>query len=377
MRIRHLAALAAIALLPSTLQAQRSSSTLRAQCVSWDASGELHVNQSNDTQVVFRLAQDGELLKGTASNGFLAIGKPLTAQVDGIIKGNSIQLTAYWTDSASHDPVGVYTGTVNQSGRAEGETFDRRNPSTRATWYSSRMTCLAQAAPVTRPPGPPVPASALVVPAGDFREKAKSSIESTPRMATEVGPGLFQLHPVAFGGGPDPSASAWAQAGRYAADQCSKLGFVGGHFSGHHKDGDFGLICAREGAVWRDAQSSEIGATEWSFQDVNQVSWARANRAAERLCAQANQGYAGGHFNGHTLGGKYGLYCYAGPAQWFDASDAELAATGFGFATPKLDDVPWQQAMRAATGFCIGKGFSGGFMNGHQAPNRYGVVCQK
>jgi hypothetical protein len=33
--------------------------------------------------------------------------------------------------------------------------------------------------------------------------------------------------------------------------------------------------------------------------------------------------------------------------------------------------------MRAATGFCQGKGFDGGFMNGHQMPNKYGVVCQK
>ena len=65
-----------------------------------------------------------------------------------------------------------------------------------------------------------------------------------------------------------------------------------------------------------------------------------------------------------------GLFFTGKEAKWFDASDAELAATGWGFATPKLDDVQWAQAMRAATGFCQGKGFDGGFMNGHQLPKQ-------
>jgi hypothetical protein len=117
--------------------------------------------------------------------------------------------------------------------------------------------------------------------------------------------------------------------------------------------------------------------SQWRFEDVNAVSWAQANRAAERYCATRNQGFAGGHFNGHMRDGQYGLFCYRDGAQWFDATDSELAATGFGFSTPNLDDVLWAQAARAAVGFCRNKGFSGGFMNGHQVPGRYGVVCQK
>lgn len=176
----------------------------------------------------------------------------------------------------------------------------------------------------------------------------------------------------------DANTVGWAHAERAAAELCTAKGFAGGHFTGHQDlaKGNFGLLCRGEGTIWRDLSEQEIAATKWSFTDVNQVNWAQANRAAERLCASANGGFAGGHFNGHQVNGKYGLYCYGNGSRWFDASDADLAATGFGFATPRLDDVQWAQAMRAAYGFCQGKGFAAGFLNGHQAPNKYGVVCQ-
>jgi hypothetical protein len=162
---------------------------------------------------------------------------------------------------------------------------------------------------------------------------------------------------------------------------CYNRSFAGGHFDGHQgiKDGNqgFGIQCSSGNTLWRDVSASDIAATGWGFTDVNTVSWAQANRAAERLCAGFNQGFSGGHFNGHMRDGQYGLFCYQDGAQWFDATDPEIAATGFGFSTPKLDDVSWAQAARAAVGFCRNKGFSGGFMNGQQVPGRYGVVCQK
>ncbi|HEY5723767.1 MAG TPA: hypothetical protein VIT45_15755 [Allosphingosinicella sp.] len=176
----------------------------------------------------------------------------------------------------------------------------------------------------------------------------------------------------------DTNAVGWAQAGRAAVEICAARGFTAGHFTGHQDlgKGDFGLLCSAKGVVWRDAPAAEVAGTGWSFADVNQAGWAQAGRAAERLCAAAGKGYAGGRFNGHQAGGGFGLFCYGDGARWFDATDAELAATGFGFATPRLDDVPWAQAMRAAYGYCQGKGYLGGFMNGHQAPNAYGVVCE-
>ena len=179
----------------------------------------------------------------------------------------------------------------------------------------------------------------------------------------------------------DVNAVHWAQAARAAAAMCFNRGFAGGHFDGHQgplppePGSGFGLQCSGGDSQWFDVTPVDMD-QQWRFDgDINTVNWAQAGRTAERICA--TRGFIGGQFNGHQRGGRYGIFCYRGGAQWFDATDRELAATGWGFPTPRLDDNLWAQAARAATGFCRGKGFSGGFMNGHQVPGRYGVVCQK
>jgi hypothetical protein len=181
----------------------------------------------------------------------------------------------------------------------------------------------------------------------------------------------------------DVNTAGWAQAARASAAMCYARGYAGGHYDGHQGTlenvAGSGLLCAAGGAQWRDLTAAEINATGWGFTDVNTVNWAQANRAAERFCATAvGGGYVGGHFTGHQRDGKYGVLCYRDGAQWFDAQPAELAAAGWPLPTPTLDDVPWAQAARAATGFCRGKGFAGGFLNGQfLLGQRYGVVCQK
>jgi len=173
----------------------------------------------------------------------------------------------------------------------------------------------------------------------------------------------------------------WAQAARASAAMCFNRGFAGGHFDGHQgvlppvAGNGFGLQCSGGDTQWFDVTTAQMD-SQWRFSgDINNVNWAQAGRTAERFCA--TRGFAGGQFNGHQRGGSYGLFCYRGGAQWFDATDAQVAATGWGFPTPRLDDNLWAQAARAAVGFCRGKGFSGGFMNGHQVPGRFGIVCQK
>jgi hypothetical protein len=37
--------------------------------------------------------------------------------------------------------------------------------------------------------------------------------------------------------------------------------------------------------------------------------------------------------------------------------------------------VHWAQAARAATNMCRGKGYWGGFLNGHQLNGKLGLVC--
>lgn len=174
----------------------------------------------------------------------------------------------------------------------------------------------------------------------------------------------------------------WAQAGRAASAMCYNRGFAGGHFDGHQGvlDGNqgFGIQCSGRGTLWRDVSTTVIEATGWGFSDVNTVHWAQANRAAERICATLS--YVGGHFNGHMRdwpedGRFYGIFCYRDGAQWFDATVGELAQTNF--PVDDLNTTSWAQASRAATGYCRSKGFSGGFLNGHQVGDKRGVVCQR
>ena len=60
-------------------------------------------------------------------------------------------------------------------------------------------------------------------------------------------------------------------------------------------------------------------------------------------------------------------------AQWFDATDSEIADSGWSFSD--VNSVDWAQAGRAATGICNKRGFVGGFFNGHQIPGKRGLVC--
>ena len=174
----------------------------------------------------------------------------------------------------------------------------------------------------------------------------------------------------------DVDQQPWAPSARSANQMCYNRGFVSGHFNGHQlvNDSLFGLACAGAGAVWRDAAVTEIAALPWRFSDINAVPWAQAGRAASDLCAKDNLGYAGGHFNGNEAIGKFGLVCYGGNVKWFDASTAELFATGW--PVTNTDTTPWAHAARSGHEFCRGRSFRTGFMNGHQANGKFEVVCQ-
>jgi len=123
----------------------------QAECQQWDATGGWHAIQSNisadgdNTQPVFSLEQAGPELRGTASFHRTARGEgdlQHSASVDGTIRGNAIELTAYWDDGS----IGVYKGTISSLGRAEGDAYDRLNPNNNAHWYSDRrFNCVATA----------------------------------------------------------------------------------------------------------------------------------------------------------------------------------------------------------------------------------------
>jgi hypothetical protein len=173
----------------------------------------------------------------------------------------------------------------------------------------------------------------------------------------------------------DVNTVNWAQAARAAASMCYNRGFVGGHFDGNQ--GPFGILCSAGDTLWKDATLADISQSGSAFTDINVVPWARAGRAAQALCDNLKQGYVGGQFNGQMLNGKFGLFCYRGGAQHFDATGGDLR-----IGRAALDDTSWASLARAATNFCRQKGFSGGFMVGNQnattsATGTFGVVCQK
>lgn len=121
-----------------------------AACSRWDISGEWTAVQTNDTKPSFALQQAGSEIHGSGHwarvityNTFPARGDDYVeadASVDGTIKGDTVEFTAYW----SNDTIGVYSGEIGPQGRIQGTTYDKSHPESRANWYSDRtVQCLA------------------------------------------------------------------------------------------------------------------------------------------------------------------------------------------------------------------------------------------
>ena len=111
-------------------------------CVQWDMSGEWTFVQSNNTSPVFKLMQTRSGLQGSASYGVGPFA--VSGSVDGTIKGNSFEVTAYWNNGTT----GLYKGKVGPRGRIEGDTYDKQHPNVMARWYSDRTAkCLPSPSP--------------------------------------------------------------------------------------------------------------------------------------------------------------------------------------------------------------------------------------
>lgn len=173
----------------------------------------------------------------------------------------------------------------------------------------------------------------------------------------------------------DMNLKGWAITERAANEICFDRGFLSGHMTGNQLPPKFGVACAGTGAVWRNATTNEVANSGFPFNDLN-VNWAQASRAANAICTKAiGTGFVGGHWNGLAGPGVYGLVCYKAPAQFFDATSQEVAATGLPLGD--LNQIGWAQAARFAMRFCEMKGFVTGFMTGNQLPGKDGVICQK
>jgi hypothetical protein len=117
--------------------------TAHAACKQWDVSQPWYAIQGSYS-VLFALNQQRPAFAGTASyvqRGtetsyfFLvfpttAFGTNVTGPVTGTVGADSIEMHTGWG--------GVYIGTIDETGRITGYTYDQRNSNSSAYWYSDR-----------------------------------------------------------------------------------------------------------------------------------------------------------------------------------------------------------------------------------------------
>lgn len=116
--------------------------------------------------------------------------------------------------------------------------------------------------------------------------------------------------------------------------------------------------------------------TGWDFDDPDYSLFAQASRTGTGFCD--DKAFGGGRFTGHYIGERIGILCVPDTSSFFDATDTEVNATGWGF--DDINTAQWAWVSRAATNFCNNKGYVGGFFTGHQVRDdsgtvRRGIVC--
>lgn len=121
--------------------------TTGAQCAKWDASGDWAIlqgpiNRSRPSdRSDLRLQQTGTVVTGTAK-GFAGFYKGKAHEkpgdVDGTFVRGRFEIQIFWNTGE----IGVYVGNVLQSGRLQGEAWEKKSPHIRYAWHSStRMRC--------------------------------------------------------------------------------------------------------------------------------------------------------------------------------------------------------------------------------------------
>jgi hypothetical protein len=59
---------------------------------------------------------------------------------DGKTRGHAVEITVYW----SANSIGAYSGKINDRGRIQGSTHDRRHPEQTATWFVDELATCAK-----------------------------------------------------------------------------------------------------------------------------------------------------------------------------------------------------------------------------------------
>ena len=124
------AAVAAIAL-ALALAAPASAGEV---CSHWTLAKTMILQQSNGYNVKLEGHQQGDELHGkaiTTQTGTVAGW----GTYDGKTRGHEVEISVYWGPNS----IGVYKGRINERGRIQGSTHDRRHPDQTATWYSDEL----------------------------------------------------------------------------------------------------------------------------------------------------------------------------------------------------------------------------------------------
>jgi hypothetical protein len=128
-------------------------------CAQWEIHGRWTAIQGNH-RVDFHVNQHGTKVYGigapyklhSAFESWGAFGARTEYPVTGTVRGNAVEIRTAWG--------GVYLGTIDATGRIDGYTYDLRDSTSNANWFSNRrMTCAVEASPPAPAPAAAPPAS--------------------------------------------------------------------------------------------------------------------------------------------------------------------------------------------------------------------------
>ena len=153
-------------------------------CMQWDVSGSWLMTQSNGTNVVMRLQQNGTHLQGVAeyssynndNQKVQTVGGP----VDGYYEtGNIVRVTVYWSNSTA----GVYVGQIDLQGKMVGFTNEKNNPENKANFqaYNGTVQCLSRE--VAPPPPAPAPEPSVDTVKAQSRVRVTDTPSTSPAMS--------------------------------------------------------------------------------------------------------------------------------------------------------------------------------------------------
>jgi hypothetical protein len=107
------------------------------QPCTWIVDGEWSIIQRGvEDPIYISLSQnpDDNTVIGKVSNDIREVDRRVRGEVDGVVRGDTISFQIFWPDKL----VGVYNGKFSQTGRIEGETYDKNNTKVRQPWYSEK-----------------------------------------------------------------------------------------------------------------------------------------------------------------------------------------------------------------------------------------------